>query len=157
MTVYLNTVMKVAKNEPPAVPLYVQSQENWQRRISTAVNGLQGYDPLPIGACVGWPPSVNAPAGYLLCDGTELNQTDYPALYAVIGQTFGGNAGTFLLPDLRGTAPVMQPTPPAQDISGGAVVSTTTTGTSGAGTNITTGGRIDPTRDPLGTIVVNVQ
>ncbi|MBM4394458.1 MAG: tail fiber protein [Deltaproteobacteria bacterium] len=48
----------------------------------------------------------DVPAGWLPCDGRELSTTAYPALYAVIGETFGGGAGTFNLPDLRGRAAI---------------------------------------------------
>ena len=59
--------------------------------------------------------------GYLECDGSELNVSEYPALYAVIGTHYGGTStistaapftgwegtstpsmGTFKLPDFRG-------------------------------------------------------
>lgn len=47
-----------------------------------------------------------APTGWLLCDGSTLDsitQTDYEALYAVIGTIYGGtSAGSFKVPDLRG-------------------------------------------------------
>ena len=42
------------------------------------------------------------PAGWLLCDGRELRQADYPGLFAAIGTAWGGGSGTFRLPDLRG-------------------------------------------------------
>lgn len=42
------------------------------------------------------------PSDWLLCDGTEYNVTDYPDLYDVIGNTYGGTAGsTFKVPDYR--------------------------------------------------------
>ena len=41
-----------------------------------------------------------APEGWVLCDGTEYNQTKYPELYTVIGQDYGGNPGTFLVPNI---------------------------------------------------------
>lgn len=45
-----------------------------------------------------------APAGWLLCDGRSLGQTDpkYAALYAVIQKNFGGTASAFNLPDFQG-------------------------------------------------------
>ena len=46
-----------------------------------------------------------APYGYLTCDGTEVLKTDYPALYAAIGDTYGtptGGSLYFCLPDYRG-------------------------------------------------------
>lgn len=48
-----------------------------------------------------------APAGYLLCQGQELLVNQYPALYSLIGQTYGGSGqSTFKLPDLRTYIPV---------------------------------------------------
>jgi microcystin-dependent protein len=45
------------------------------------------------------------PHGYLLCDGSQIPQSIYPNLYAVLGNTYGTpspGSGTFYLPDLRG-------------------------------------------------------
>lgn len=42
--------------------------------------------------------------GWLFCDGAVVNRSDYPALFAVIGYTYGRTLvpGQFRLPDLRG-------------------------------------------------------
>lgn len=42
------------------------------------------------------------PDGWLLCDGSAVSRTDYAALFAVIGTTYGSGDGstTFNLPDL---------------------------------------------------------
>lgn len=46
---------------------------------------------------------ANAPAGYLVCDGSSVLVANYPDLYAAIGDAWGGDGGTnFNLPDLRG-------------------------------------------------------
>lgn len=48
-------------------------------------------------------PKANIPPGYLICDGAELNVTDYPNLASAIGINWGGNGSTtFKVPDLRG-------------------------------------------------------
>lgn len=47
-----------------------------------------------------------APSGWALCDGSTIQIASNAMLYAIIGNTFGGNATTFNLPDLRGRVPV---------------------------------------------------
>lgn len=62
-----------------------------------------------------WNISGNFP-GWLPCDGSALNKSDYPALYEVIGGAYGETGSTFNLPDYRsrklmGTGPVDGNTP----------------------------------------------
>jgi microcystin-dependent protein len=46
-----------------------------------------------------------APTGWLQCNGQILQINQYAALYALLGNTYGGNGTTtFALPDLRGRA-----------------------------------------------------
>lgn len=47
---------------------------------------------------------TSAPTGYLTCDGSAVNRTTYPNLFAAIGTTWGSGNGTttFNVPDLRG-------------------------------------------------------
>jgi microcystin-dependent protein len=47
-----------------------------------------------------------APEGWLLCDGTQYNVSQYEMLYAVIGSTYGGNNTVFMVPNLKGMAPI---------------------------------------------------
>lgn len=48
-----------------------------------------------------------APLGYLPCDGSLYSIMSYQVLYAVIGNTYGGDGvNTFAVPDLRGRIPV---------------------------------------------------
>ncbi len=52
---------------------------------------------------------------WLPCDGRLVKITDYQALYALIGNTYGGDLSTtFGLPDLRGRAPIHQGVKPPQ-------------------------------------------
>lgn len=57
----------------------------------------------PIG-CVQMYTSLNIPEGWMLCDGRELSQTEYPELYNILQANFGTSttSGYFKLPDLRG-------------------------------------------------------
>lgn len=50
---------------------------------------------------------INAPPGWLLCDGAEYNRADYPTLYLIIGNAFGSSDHgvtnlKFNVPDFRG-------------------------------------------------------
>lgn len=48
-----------------------------------------------------------APSGWALCNGQVLDVNEHPALFALIGTTYGGDGHTtFRLPDLRGRIPV---------------------------------------------------
>jgi microcystin-dependent protein len=48
----------------------------------------------------------SGPDGYLICDGSLYNATDYPNLFSVIGYTYGGSTGQFNVPNLKGRVPV---------------------------------------------------
>lgn len=58
---------------------------------------------VPVGAVEGWLTDT-APAGWLLCDGSQKNRVAYKPLFDVIGTRYGVGDGstTFNLPDLRG-------------------------------------------------------
>jgi microcystin-dependent protein len=69
----------------------------------------------PVGTIVAWGGSSSSlngiPPGWLLCDGCEVNITDYPNLYKVIGNNFAPSGGlqgknTFAVPDLRARFPL---------------------------------------------------
>ena len=49
-----------------------------------------------------WSAAPELPVGWLLCDGRSVTPGDYPALYAYIGNIYGGDTVTFALPDLVG-------------------------------------------------------
>ena len=47
------------------------------------------------------------PDGWLLCDGSVYNVQQYPTLFSIIGNIYGGNINqTFKVPDLRGRVPI---------------------------------------------------
>jgi microcystin-dependent protein len=65
---------------------------------------------VPIGAILPYA-GAEAPYGYILCDGSELERTKYSDLFDVIGTTYNGTAplngvNTFKVPDLRGRFPL---------------------------------------------------
>lgn len=45
---------------------------------------------------------AEAPAGWMLCDGSLLDAKQNADLFGVIGTRYGGSGGSFALPDLRG-------------------------------------------------------
>lgn len=56
----------------------------------------------PIGSLMPYA-GTSAPQGWLLCDGSEYDQTTYPQLSTICGVKFGtAAAGNFKVPDLRG-------------------------------------------------------
>jgi microcystin-dependent protein len=60
------------------------------------------YADNPIGSIIPYG-GATAPAGWFICDGTELVRATYPELFAVIGTSFGTPSDNtkFKLPDLR--------------------------------------------------------
>lgn len=60
--------------------------------------------PLPAGVVLPYA-GQNAPAGYLLCDGTSYATSAYAGLFGVIGYLYGGSGANFTVPDLRGRVP----------------------------------------------------
>lgn len=51
---------------------------------------------------------INAPAEWLVCDGSAVSRTTYANLFTALGTTYGegDGAATFNLPDMRGRAPI---------------------------------------------------
>lgn len=62
--------------------------------------------PVPVGTVVAFAgqldPTWLQGQGWLYCDGSELQQSQYQPLYSAIGGNYGARPGTFNLPDLRG-------------------------------------------------------
>lgn len=63
-------------------------------------------DSIPVGTIAMYI-ATTAPTGWLLCDGTGYATTSYPALYAVLGTTYGSSGG-FQVPNLKSLVPVGQ-------------------------------------------------
>lgn len=76
----------------------------------------------------------------LLCDGAHYSNVDYPALWGVIGTTYGGTGATdFALPDLRGKVVVGESGSHALGSTGGSETVTLTTAEIPAHTHTDTG------------------
>ncbi len=93
--------------------LLVKAMMNEQRidQLEEQLANLTGLA-APVGSMVPWTGSDAAiPDGYLLCDGTAYNQTDYMMLWAAIGTVYcpgmvEPSPGEFCVPDMRGRVPV---------------------------------------------------
>lgn len=60
----------------------------------------------PLMASIQLFPFSFVPIGWLLCNGQSLPTAQYQALYSLIGNTYGGNSTTFMLPNLSGAEPL---------------------------------------------------
>ncbi|MEF8758323.1 MAG: phage tail protein [Candidatus Accumulibacter sp. UW25] len=81
---------------PPSDPLHAASK--------AYVDGLLPFaSGLPVGAIMAFASALPPTGGFLLCNGQLVKRSDYPALFSVIGTTFGVGDGstTFAIPDLR--------------------------------------------------------
>ena len=70
-----------------------------------------------------------APDGWLVCDGSQVSRTVYPALFTVLGVAYGAGDGanTFNLPNLQGRVPLGLDGAHPRGTSGGAESHTLTT------------------------------
>ena len=66
---------------------------------------VAGATAIPVGTILPYGGST-APSGFLFCDGTLYATGSYPALYAVIGTTYGGGSGSFNVPNLQDRFPI---------------------------------------------------
>lgn len=68
---------------------------------ATGLSGDNAGDGVPIGSILPHAQAFTSiPAGYLLCDGTNVSRITYNKLFDVIGTSYGGSGSTFTLPNL---------------------------------------------------------
>jgi microcystin-dependent protein len=104
-----------------------------------------------------------APAGYLLCDGSEQSQGQYSELFTVLGTKYGSGTynaisnptglegyQTFRIPDLRGRFALGK-----DDMDNGNTINIQVSATLGSMTAITTLGAIDATFTVLNSATIN--
>jgi microcystin-dependent protein len=89
----------VVSSTPPIDGQYLRYDDVADEYIPSVGPGIGSSG--PIGSVIAYAHIV-PPAGYLVCDGSEVSRTTYADLFAVIGETFGAGDGstTFNLPDL---------------------------------------------------------
>ncbi len=92
---------------------------------------------VPVGLISPWTTST-APSGFLLCEGQPISRTDYAALFAVIGTTYGLGDGssTFNIPDLAGKQFVFDDSNTTLAADAGAASATINTNINTASANI---------------------
>lgn len=82
-----------------------QLMENLKKSFLVRGNNIVGFSDkknfstAPLGTVLSFAGQAR-PNGYLLCDGASYKVTDYPDLYAVIGNTYGGDSTNFNVPNL---------------------------------------------------------
>lgn len=103
-TVVTDDWMNAVQSEIEAVATSAGSALNKadNTQMLTAIRALIAAS-IPAGAVQAFA-RATAPSGWLVCDGSVVSRTAYPALFAAIGVVFGAGDGssTFALPDLRG-------------------------------------------------------
>src|SRR5574343_1245826 len=78
-----------------------------------------------IGEIIAWS-GMSIPAGWKLCDGSALRVDDYPELYSIIGNNYGGDNTIFSLPHLCGRIVVgVSPQKPLGSTGGSSTVQLT--------------------------------
>lgn len=104
-----NTLTLLNPVPAPAIPLASSSADGLLKMVSGFATDYVGGDNschgmslfMPTGAIIDFAGST-APTGFLLCDGSVYPTGTYPALYNVIGYTYGGSGLNFNVPDCRG-------------------------------------------------------
>jgi hypothetical protein len=85
------------------VPASASSQGHFNRNTSNAFAGLVGGH--IVAGDIKLRPVSTAIANHVLCDGTVYDYDQFPDLFAVLGDTFGGDGiTTFAVPDYVNTA-----------------------------------------------------
>jgi hypothetical protein len=83
-------------------------------------NTLKSLKGTSIGTIVPWCGQITSiPPGWNRCDGAELNVSDYPDLFDLIGYRYGGSGNVFKLPRIQDKAMVDYHTSHTNVISGG--------------------------------------
>jgi len=99
--------------------------EYWINLLVPQIHNLRYA--MPVGSIILWP-GLDAPDGWLLCEGDEVLRADYPQLFEAIGTTYGSASGTtFTLPNLLERFPLGVSSSNGLASSGGAKTHTLTT------------------------------
>ncbi len=72
----------------------------------TVNNTVYNVSTVPTGTIKIFISNISPPVGYIPCNGASYATTAYPALYAVIGYTYGGSGANFNVPNLQSYFPI---------------------------------------------------
>ena len=100
-TSYLDTDSTLAANSDTKIP----SQKAIRAYVDAGGTASNLERLLPVGSILPYGGST-APNYFFLCDGSSKAVASYPALYAVIGYTYGGSGANFSLPNLKNRIPM---------------------------------------------------
>lgn len=107
VTINIDTLGAIAVKMPDGsnlLPSYFKTTE-YARILWNGTNYvfLNAISSIPIGCSIDWEgDKTMIPANFMYENGTSLSVATYPALFAVIGYSFGGSGGNFNLLDTRG-------------------------------------------------------
>jgi hypothetical protein len=100
-----------------ALPVPAFDQREYNRRVSNAFRSSVGGH-LVVGD-LKLRPNGNAVQNHLLCDGSEISRTQFPELFALLGESEGAGDGatTFNLPNYLGSSLTVPSDAPVQTIT----------------------------------------
>jgi len=85
----------------------ITSNTNFTSTPTIEINSVKyNISSIPTGTIKMIISNVNAPTGFLLCDGSTYNINDYPNLFNVIKYTYGGSMATFCVPNFQSRFPI---------------------------------------------------
>lgn len=94
------------ENPSPIFNLPIFIPENWSD-ITLTITTSSSLVPFSIvGEIIAYTGLSVPSSNFLFCDGSGYSTTLYSDLFALIGYTYGGSGGSFLVPDLRNRTPV---------------------------------------------------
>lgn len=104
------STISYSQDIPARVMALEQANETFKKELAVLKNLLNTLaqeneilkeEAIPIGTIQAYA-GDKIPTGWKLCDGSELNQSEYPLLFNAIGKAWGGSSTRFKLPDLQG-------------------------------------------------------
>ena len=96
---FSNTLNNISTTTFSYLSGVTSSIQNQLTSLQTQINALINTN--PPGSILTFAGSSSTLSGYLLCDGSYYNSSNYNALFNAIGYTYGGDSGNFRVPDYR--------------------------------------------------------